>query len=177
MPLCEVLGRKSGRYSRSGSDCEVQTRKLFRRYTRNAMRPGSPAALLASTRSGAKGALYMYINVADDFGLSVSVPKMKLMVTGREVIADDRAPILEGDDQIESVTQFPYLGSVIVPSGRMLPDIDQRIAKHEEPSEYYASQCLAAETIEWRQSARCTRHVSPLSCCMGLSAGHLSGKI
>ena len=32
-----------------------------------------------------------------------------------------------GDNQIESVTEFPYLGSAIASSGRMLPDIDQRI--------------------------------------------------
>lgn len=78
---------------------------------------------------GAEGALYTYINIAVDFGLLVSIPKMKLMASGREAIADDRAPILVGDDQIESVTEFPYLRSVTASSRRTLPDIDQRIAK------------------------------------------------
>ena len=111
-------------------------RKLFRRYTCNAdearftdLQFADDAALLATTRAGAEGALYMYIDVAADFGLSVNVSKTKLMVTGRKATADDRALILVGDDRIESVIEFPYLGSVIASPGRMLPDIDQRIAK------------------------------------------------
>lgn len=71
----------------------------------------------------------MYIDVAVDFGLLVSIPKTKLMASGREATADDRAPILVGDDQIESVTESPYLGSVTASSRRLLPDIDQGIAK------------------------------------------------
>ena len=51
------------------------------------------------------------------------------MVTGRKTTADDRAPITIGDYQIECVTEFPYLGSVIASSGRMQPDIDRRIAQ------------------------------------------------
>ena len=49
------------------------------------------------------------------------------MVTGREATADDRVPIFVGEDRIESITEVPYLGSVIASSGRMLPDIDQWI--------------------------------------------------
>ena len=71
-----------------------------------------------------------YIEVASDFGLTVSIPKTKLMVTERKATAEDRAPIPVGDYQIECVTEFPYLGSVIASSGRMQPDkIDQRIAQ------------------------------------------------
>ena len=113
-------------------------RKLFRRYTCTCnadearftdLQFADDAALLATTRAGAEGALYMYIDVEADFGLSVNVSKTKLMVTGRKATADDRALILVGDDRIESVTEFPYLRSVIASPGRMLPDIDQRIAK------------------------------------------------
>ena len=110
--------------------------KLFRRYTCNAdearftdLQFADDAALLATTRAGAEGALYMYIDIAADFGLSVNVSKTKLMVTGRKATADDRVPIPVGDDRIESVNEFQYLGSVIASSGRMLPNIDQRIAK------------------------------------------------
>ena len=38
-----------------------------------------------------------YIDVAADFGLTVSVPKTKLMVTGRRVTPEDRTPIPVGD--------------------------------------------------------------------------------
>ena len=51
------------------------------------------------------------------------------MVTGRKATADDRAPITVGDYQIECVTEFLYLGSVIASPGRMQPDIDRRIAQ------------------------------------------------
>ena len=112
-------------------------RKLFRRYTCNAdearftdLQFADDAALLTTTRAGAKGLyIIMYIDVAADFDLSVNVSKTKLMVTGRKATTDDRVPILVGDDRIESVIEFQYLRSVIASSGRMLPDIDQRIAK------------------------------------------------
>ena len=38
----------------------------------------------------------MYIEVAVDFGLLVSIPKTKLMASEREATADDRAPIPSG---------------------------------------------------------------------------------
>ena len=111
-------------------------RKLFRRYTRNAeetrlteLQFADDASLLARTREGAEEAIHKYMEVASDFGLSISVPKTKLMVSGREATAEDRAPIPTGDEQVESVTEFSYLGSVISSSGRVQPDIDKRIAQ------------------------------------------------
>ena len=57
-------------------------RKLFRRYICNAddarftdLQFADDAALLATTRAGAEEVLYMYIDVAVDFILSVNVPK------------------------------------------------------------------------------------------------------
>ncbi len=73
--------------------------------------------------------LHKYIEVADEFGLTVSIRKTKLMVTGREATGEDRLPIPVGADQIESVTEFSYLGLVISSSGRTHPDIDWRIAQ------------------------------------------------
>ena len=113
-----------------------QDHKLFRRYTRNAdvakiteFQFADDTALLAITRAGAEKALRQYMKVAEDFGLTVSTSKTKLMVAGREVTADDKAPIQVRDGQIESVTEFSYLGSVIASSGRVQPDIDRRIAQ------------------------------------------------
>ena len=110
--------------------------KLFRRYTRNAdktrfteLQFADDAALLATTRTGDEEGLHKCIEVAADFGLMVSTPKTKLMVTGRKVTTGDRAPIPVGDNQIECVTKFPYLRSVIASSGRIQPDIDRRIAQ------------------------------------------------
>lgn len=58
-----------------------------------------------------------YINVAKDFGLTVSIPKTKLMVTGRQATDGDRVPLHVNNAVIECVTEFPYLGSLIASSG------------------------------------------------------------
>ena len=97
------------------------------------------------------------------------------MVTGRKATAEDRVPIPVGDYQIECVTEFPYLGSVIASSGRMQPDIDRRIAQASRAFQTHAGQCSAIGTLEW--SGRFIKPVSSPPCCTNLSAGHLSGKI
>ena len=100
--------------------------KLFRRYTRNScstqlteLQFADDAALLSTTRKGAEDAIDKYIEVAAEFGLIVSIPKTKLMVTGRQATADDRTPILVNGGTIENVPEFTYLGST---SGRVLTE-------------------------------------------------------
>ena len=110
--------------------------RLFRRYTRNAMLRwlieclfADDGALLASTGSGAETAVCTYQQVSKEFGLTVSIPKIKHMVTGRSVEVCDQEPIsLEGGN-IEAVNEFPYLGSLMVRSGRMDVDIDRQVAQ------------------------------------------------
>ena len=89
--------------------------KLFRRYTRNAeetklteLQFADDAALLARTSEGAEVAIQKYMEVASDFGLTVSVPKTKLLVSGREATAKDKAPIAAGDKQVKSVNELSY---------------------------------------------------------------------
>ena len=110
--------------------------KLFRRYIRNAgVRTiteclfTDDGALLASTRSGAAGAVREYQGTCSDFGLTVSNPKTKHMTTGGQVVDSDREPIAVTGGGIGSEVEFPYLGSVIFASGRMDTDVDNRIAK------------------------------------------------
>ena len=64
--------------------------KLFRRYTKNAEETwltecqfADDAALRARTREGTERVMKEYLQVAEDFGLSVNISKTKLMVTGR----------------------------------------------------------------------------------------------
>ena len=64
-------------------------------------------------KEGTEEALHKYSEVAGFFGLTVSVPKTKLMVTVREATDTDRTPITVGDEQVECVSEFSYLGSVI----------------------------------------------------------------
>lgn len=111
-------------------------KKLFRRYTRNSsttklteLQFADDVALPSTTRQGAEDAMVKYIEVAAEFGLTVSIPKTKLMVTGRQATADDRAPILVDGGAIESVPEFPHLGSVVSATGRVKPDVDQRVAR------------------------------------------------
>lgn len=51
------------------------------------------------------------------------------MAVEREVMADDRAPLNIGGEEIEAVNEFPYLGSKIESSGRVTLDVEKRIAQ------------------------------------------------
>ena len=66
---------------------------------------------------------------SSNFGLTVSIPKTKSMVTGRLVEESDCEPIeLEGGD-IEVGDKFPYLGSLVENSGRSAVDVERRMAQ------------------------------------------------
>ena len=60
--------------------------------------------------------------------MCVSIPKTKLMVTGRVVEEEDKAPIvIDKNSVVDHVDEFPYIGSVIQSSGRMDADVEKRI--------------------------------------------------
>ena len=108
--------------------------KLFRRSTRNVQESqltdgqfADDGALLATSRAGAEQILWEYMDVTGAFGLQVSLVKTKLMVAGCAVWEEERTPILVGDDEIESVGKFTYLGSLIDNKGRMDAEVDRRI--------------------------------------------------
>ena len=59
----------------------------------------------------------MFDKVATEFGLTLSVPKTKLLVAGIGLTGDDVAPLeLEGD-VVEVVDRFKYLGSLVEERG------------------------------------------------------------
>ena len=137
MPLRRTLDKRVSDVAGIGITLNYKyDKKLFRRYTRNScstqlteLQFADDAALLSTTRKGAEDAIDKYIEVVAEFGLTVSIPKTKLMVTGRQATADDRTPILVNGGTIENVPEFTYLGSVISTSGRVKPDVDRRIAQ------------------------------------------------
>ena len=86
-------------------------------------------ALLASTRPAAEKAALMYQQTSRNFGLTVSLPKTKHMVTGRMVEEEDLAPIVLDGGEVEAVKEFPYLGSVVDSSGRIDADVNRRVAQ------------------------------------------------
>ena len=51
------------------------------------------------------------------------------MVIGRETTSSDKEPLPVHGGTIESVNQFPYLGSVVDASGRVDADVDRRISQ------------------------------------------------
>ena len=86
------------------------------------------STLFATSRSGLERAAVTFDEVASEFGLTVSLSKTKFMVIGRDISDADPAPVCVGSNQIECVTEFRYLGSMIDTSGRCSIDISSRIA-------------------------------------------------
>ena len=66
---------------------------------------------MATTKRGAELITTEYMLVGRDFGLTLNMTKMKVMAVGREVTAEDRISLSVGEEEIESVNEFPYLGS------------------------------------------------------------------
>ena len=115
-------------------------KKLFRRYTRNSTERlltdcqyADAAALLSTTRSEAMRAVTEYMKASQDFGLSRSILKTKVMAAGREVCSKDCSPIHTEHGDIEYVRDFTYLGSTIEASGKLDLDVDCRIKKASKP--------------------------------------------
>ena len=110
--------------------------KLHQRYTKNASVRllsdclfADDGALLASSRSGMELSATEYQSTCNDFGLTVSVPKTKHMVSGRMVVESDMEPISVEGGEICCMQDFPYLGSLIAASGQMDVDVERRITK------------------------------------------------
>ena len=51
------------------------------------------------------------------------------MPVGREVTAEDKTPLSVCGEEIESVSEFQYLGSIVSSCGRMEVDMSRRIAQ------------------------------------------------
>ena len=84
-------------------------RKLFRRYTRNVSERrvtecqfADDGAFLASVRPAAEKIALMYQQTSRNFGLTVSLPKTKHMVTGRMVEEEDLASIVLDGGEVEA---------------------------------------------------------------------------
>ena len=107
--------------------------KLFRKSIRSAesvrlseCQFANDTAILASTRQGTEDAIMAYIDMADKFGLTVNLLKTKLLVMGYGLMEEDMASIEVGGDTVERVNEFPYLGSVVMSSGRIDAEVDRR---------------------------------------------------
>ena len=62
------------------------------------------------------------------WGLSLNIPKTKLLVAGTPH-SEDLQPLQLAGENVECVTDFQYLGSVVEAKGGVGKDVCERIAK------------------------------------------------
>ena len=87
------------------------------------------AALVCSSREDMFVAAKIFEEVPAGWGLTLSVPKSKLLVAGVELCPVDLAPLQLNGGAVEVVREFKYLGSLVEASGRMTGEIDQHIVQ------------------------------------------------
>ena len=83
--------------------------------------------------------------VANDFGLTLSIPKTKSTPVGKELTREDKTPL---SVRIEYICEFPYLGSVIASNGRMDLDVSRSLHPKGMPLWLAAS----TSTVWWTQT-------------------------
>ena len=83
------------------------------------------AAVFTTSQDDCEDAAHQFIQCASRWGLTVSIPKTKVMSVNTPV----SIPIRMRDAQIEPVDQFTYLGSVMHRDGLASHDVGNRIAK------------------------------------------------
>ena len=158
--------------------------ELFRRSTSNAelyrineCQFADDAALLATNRPGIEKAAQSYVEVALAFGLTVSIPKTKFLVTGHAVQESDKAPIDLSQGSIENVDEFPYLGSLVASNGMVDAEVTKRIANASRLLVPCVVPCSRTKTSPLPPSGRCTKHVCSLCSSMVQDVGHLFADI
>ena len=83
---------------------------------------------MAKSKDAVAAALRAYVDVTRAFGMTVSITKTKFMVVGSGVSDEEKLPITVDGGQIEWVSEFPYLGSLIADSGRIDVEVEKKIA-------------------------------------------------
>ena len=87
------------------------------------------AALVCSCRENMVLAARMSDKVAGESGLTLSVPKTKLLVAGTGLTSDDLAPLELDEGVVDVVDQFKYLGSLVEARGGVVAEVSNRIAQ------------------------------------------------
>ena len=84
-------------------------------------------AVVTTSRAGMIHAMLKLFEVTSRWDLTVSVPKTKVMVIGRG--EEVQLPLQVGDIQLEAVSHFKYLGSILHQNGLSESDVKERIAR------------------------------------------------
>ena len=69
----------------------------------------------------------MFEEVASELGLTMSVPKMKLLVAGIGLTDYDLGPLELDGGVVEVVDEFKYLGSLVESRGGVVGEVSCRI--------------------------------------------------
>ena len=91
----------------------------------------------------------IFEEVSAGWGLTLSVPKTKLLVAGVELFPVDVAPLQLNGGTAVVVREYKYLGSLVEASGRMTGEIDQR--RLPRLLAVFAVLCFWPMTSVWRQ--------------------------
>ena len=86
-------------------------------------------AIYCHTREAFESATCEFVRTASDWGLTVSTHKTKALVMGGNLTTADSLPLQVGEDLIEVLNDFTYLGSNISSDGEVGKDVSIRIAK------------------------------------------------
>ena len=104
------------------------------------------AALVCFCRESMVLVARIFDEVATENGLTLSVPKTKLLVAGIGLTNDDLAPLELNGSVVEVVEQFKYLGSLVEERGGVVSEVNCRIA---QASRAFGSLCDSVFTASY----------------------------
>ena len=88
------------------------------------------AVAVGTSRSGIEHAAGVLDDLISKWGLTLSISKTKLLVAGTPCSEEgEMRPLKLGGGEVECVTDFKYLGSVLDGKGDMMKEVEERIAK------------------------------------------------
>ena len=74
-------------------------------------------------------AAMVFDEVSAGWGLTLSVPKTKLLVAGVGLSPDDVAPLQMSGGTVQVVKEFQYLGSLVEAAGGMTGEVEHHIVR------------------------------------------------
>ena len=86
-------------------------------------------AVYTRTSDAFEQATNVFIQTANDWGLTVNINKTKGMVVGHHSNESEVSPLQVNGGTIEMVNKFPYLGSTISKDGELEEEVSNRIAR------------------------------------------------
>ena len=85
-------------------------------------------AAVGTSRESMESAAYILDDLLKEWGLTLSIMKTKLLVAG-DRDADDMRPLRLDSGEVECVTAFKYLGSIVEAKEGIAQEVGERIAK------------------------------------------------